>query len=138
MSAKRLELISDALSRNEPHDVGSPVRVEHRRRARIQVHWPVLFLSTGSAGGAPIETITENLSSDGFYCLCTTQLPLGEPLMCSLKIPTYEPAGKHTVRTLECKIQVTRIEPHAERGLFGIACRIEDYHFVPNGSGMTH
>lgn len=72
MSAKPLELISDALSRNERHDLGSPVRVEHRRRARTQVHWPILFLITGSRGGAPIETITENLSSDGFYCLCPT------------------------------------------------------------------
>jgi hypothetical protein len=31
---------------------------------------------------------------------------------------------------LECKARVLRVEPQAADGAFGMACQIEDYHFI--------
>lgn len=104
---------------------------ERRTRARTEVHWPVLLLR--DHGVNAIETITENLSSSGFYCLSTVPVMPGESLRCSLRVPAHDPKGEERMVMLECSVQVLRTEATSE-GSFGIACRIEDYHLITNGS----
>src|SRR5258706_15034960 len=100
---------------------------ERRKRVRTRLHWPVL-LFRAIPGSDAIDSVTKDLSSSGFFCLTRVQLAEGEKLVCSIKIPTHDPHGKHLERTLECRIQVLRVIPQETSGSFGIACRIEDCH----------
>lgn len=100
---------------------------ERRKRVRTRLHWPLLLFRDRS-GSAAIESVTRDLSSSGFFCLTRVELVVGEKLVCSIKIPTHDPHGKHLERTLECKVQVLRVIPQETSGSFGVACRIEDYH----------
>jgi len=101
--------------------------IERRKRVRTRLHWPVLMFRD-RPGSAAIESVTRDLSSSGFYCVMRDELVEGEWLVCSIKIPTHDPHGKHLERTLECRVQVLRIVPQESRDSFGVACRIEDYH----------
>ena len=112
---------------NTPASREPPSRLERRSRVRTAVHWPVQFFRR-SAG--VVESLTRNLSSGGFYCLAKAALTPGEFLMCTLEVPAHDPTGKQTMRLLECKTRVVRVDPRDTNGFFGIACRIEDYRFV--------
>jgi hypothetical protein len=101
--------------------------LERRKRARTEVRWPVWLFSEG--GQERVGSLTQNLSSSGFYCLAETPLTVGDTLLCILKVPSHEPNGKDVEQILECRTRVVRVEAHAE-GRYGIACRIEDYHFT--------
>ena len=105
--------------------VEMPSLSERRKRVRTKVHWRVLLFRTEAAES--IVSLTENLSSGGFYCLADTPFTVGEALICSLKVPKYN--GNDLDRRLECKTRVLRVEPRDD-GLYGIACRIEDYEFA--------
>jgi hypothetical protein len=101
--------------------------IERRRRVRTRLNWPVLLFRDRS-GSEAIESVTRDLSSSGFFCLTRVQLAVGERLVCSIRIPTHDPDGKHLERTLECRVQVLRVVPQGSNEIFGIACCIEDYH----------
>ena len=127
MSGDSVELI-DAWGRL-PNGIGwnDAAIAERRKRVRTRLHWPVLMFGDRQ-GTQNIESVTRDLSSSGFYCL--TQVPLfeGEQLVCSIKIPTHDPHGKNLERTLECRVRVVRVAPQESGDLFGVGCRIEDYH----------
>lgn len=108
--------------------VKAPPQGDRRKRTRAPLHWPLILVFQG--GGETIETVTENLSSSGFYCLSPKPLLPGETVVCTLKAPTYDPKGDRRTISLECKAVALRSETAVD-GLFGIACRIEDYHLVP-------
>jgi hypothetical protein len=103
-------------------------RQERRKRPRTLVHWPVVLFR--DHGDEIIETTTQNLSSCGFYCLLGAALAAGECLFCRLHVPLPEAARRRSFGILECRVRVTRAEPALAEGMFGIACRIEDYRFV--------
>jgi hypothetical protein len=118
---------------NGDRDVTESARVERRRRPRVQVHWPILLFrgeggEDGKDGDATVETITQNLSSQGFYYLSGERFTVGEWLLCSLQILPNDPGGGES--RLECRVQVVRVEDNVVEGLYGIACRTEDYRFV--------
>ena len=101
---------------------------ERRKRVRTQVHWTVLLFREHTSKA--VTTITQNLSSSGFYCLSRSAFSLGEQLFCSLEVPTHDPSDKGRTAPLECRARVVRVEPEGGNGRFGIACQIEDYHFA--------
>lgn len=105
----------------------SSFRPERRTRSRVRVHWSVRLLPGG--GGKGIETVTQNLSSSGFYCFSPSPLKPGDCLLCTMKLPSYDPNGDEPVLTLECRVRVMRAEVTTD-GLFGIACRIYDYRLI--------
>ena len=82
-------------------------------------------------GSDAIESVTCDVSSSGFYCLTRVEPGEGEQLTCSIKIPTYDPHGKHLEHTLECRVLVVRVVPQESSDSFGVACRIVDYHLSP-------
>ena len=98
---------------------------ERRATVRTSLHWPVVFRHRQTQ---TLESVTENLSSQGFYCLSQFPVPSGESLLCWLTVPTHDPSGAKEKIVLECEVRVIRSEAAAE-GLYGIACRIEDYRF---------
>ena len=130
MSGDSLELI-DAWGGAVVDGIGLKVAglVERRKRVRTRLHWPVLMFRE-RLGAEHIESVTRDLSSSGFYCLTRVQLLEGEQLVCSIKIPTHDPHGKNLEQTLECRVRVLRVVPQEPGDLFGVACRIEDYHLT--------
>ena len=104
--------------------VGVP---ERRKRIRMQIHWPVLLIQQGTMG--VLETVTENLSSDGFYCHSIVPLTSGQLIGCTLRVPAHHPTNSGEMLSLECKVRVVRVESLDGPGSYGIGCRIEDYRF---------
>jgi hypothetical protein len=89
MSANLLDALTAHAGARETAIIEGAFRRERRRRARTQVHWPVLLLWDNWSNA--IETVTQNLSSSGFYCWSQTPLTPGETLVCALKVPAYDP-----------------------------------------------
>jgi PilZ domain-containing protein len=125
MSANFVDVFTAPSGAKDRLTVEGVLRTERRARARTQVHWPVLLLR--DRGGSAIETITQNLSSTGFYCLSSAGLTPGERLFCTMRVPAHDPHQDGRAISLECTAVVMRSELMAD-GEFGIACRIEDYH----------
>ena len=101
---------------------------ERRNRVRTQVHWTILLFRENTSKA--VTTITQNLSSNGFYCLSPSPFVLGERVYCSLEVPTHDPLGKDRSLPLECHARVVRVEPESGDGSFGVACRIEEYRLA--------
>ena len=102
---------------------------ERRRRARVQVHWPICFIRPGKT--EIVETVTHDLSSDGFYCLANTAFVPGEIRECTLGVPMHNSNSGDRVRPVLCRVRVIRVEALGEDGFYGLGCRIEDYRFLP-------
>jgi hypothetical protein len=137
MTANPSELFTAYIGVNKPAESEiSATHPERRRRARTKLHWPVLFFRDHSAEA--VESLTQDLSSGGFYCLSKTPFTSGERILCTLKIPTYDPVGKQCERTLECEVRVMRVEAAAGEDFYGIACRIDDYRFAHTNSAGAH
>ena len=127
MSGDSHELVAAWSGLTNGHGGSLGNRVERRKKARTRLHWPVLMFRERQ-GAEHVETVTRDLSSNGFYCLTRIQLVEGEQLVCSIKLPTHDPHGKILQQTLECRVRVLRVVPQESGDLFGVACRIEDYH----------
>jgi hypothetical protein len=127
MSANPVEQFTAYVGANTPVQVERLLLPERRKRARAKLHGRV-WLFRNEVEDA-MEGLTQDLSSDGFYCLAGEWFAAGETLICSLKVPSHKLNGNHLEGSLECKIRVMRVESQGE-GMYGIACRIEDYHFA--------
>jgi hypothetical protein len=129
MPAKQLDCLPNYAGLNLPGEFpGTAIRSDRRNRVRAQVHWPVVFVRDD--GSDAVETTTQNLTSEGFYCLSSSSFIWGEQLTCCIKLPAHDPAGREQVLWLECRIRVARVDPPNAEGVFGVACQIEDYHFA--------
>ena len=133
MSANPRELFSVIASSGKPLGGGAVHPAERRKRVRTKVHWTILLFQDQARQA--VETVTRDLSSSGFYCLSGIPFGPGEVLICSLKVPTYEPFRIERTMQLECRARVVRCEAGAADGLYGIACQIEDYRFAPTAHG---
>lgn len=103
---------------------------ERRKRKRIALHWPVrLFRPSGAAW---VESRTENLTSNGFYCISKQAFQPGEELECVIAIPAGSFGYSDAPIRLQCRVRVTRVEN--QRDGFGLGCFIEDYGLLVNAS----
>lgn len=102
---------------------------EQRRRARLAVRWVVRF-HKGPPGKA-IECRTRDISSDGFYCVSETEFTTGEKVDCTIVIPKQDGYSIEGGLSLECNVQVVRVEAIEAGGAFGIGCKIVDYSVIP-------
>ncbi len=100
---------------------------ERRKRLRMQVHWPVRFPGRGGALDGH-ETVTRDLSSDGFQCFAKVSCAPGESLMCILGVPTNDPQDAGRILQVKCKIRVVWVKQID--GGYSMGCRIENYQFV--------
>ena len=126
MSANALDIFTALAGAREDAIVDSAFRPERRSRIRTRLRWRVLLWSHETEA---IETVTENLSSSGFYCFCRKPLTPGESIISVLLLPSHNPGGEDRPLSLECKVTIMRAAPTLD-GLFGIACRIEDYSLI--------
>ena len=104
------------------------VSEERRKRKRVALHWPVRLFREPAAPF--VESTTENLTSNGFYCLCKEPFQLGERLDCIIAIPAGSFGYAESPMRLQCRVRVTRIEDQDEG--FGLGCYIEDYDLLTN------
>ncbi|MGO4885154.1 MAG: PilZ domain-containing protein [Bryobacteraceae bacterium] len=101
----------------------SETGVERRACPRVPLQW-ALSIRRQEREEPVISSITENLSSHGFFCLADRPLAAGENVACVIKLPF--PRELPASRALYCQAQVVWVRA-AEDGRFGIACRIDDY-----------
>ncbi len=94
---------------------------DRRNRKRVALHWPVCLFRRPE--GQLIEGTTENLSSEGLYCITKEPFKPGERLQCEIVIPAT--FGLESPIALECHVTIRRVE-YLHRG-FGLGCQIEDY-----------
>ena len=94
-----------------------------RKRKRVAVNWPVRLWRQQET--APVESTTENLSSEGLYCITRESFKPGERLQCEIVIPGESFGSTEPFLRLQCHVTVKRVEP-VHRG-FGLGCHIEDY-----------
>jgi hypothetical protein len=113
-------------------DESDPVVRERRRRSRVRVHWPICFIRPGTT--EIVETVTHDLSSDGFYCLVNTAFLPGEIMECTLGVPMHHPHSGDRARPVRCRVRVIRVEALGEDGFYGVGCQIEDYRFISSGN----
>jgi hypothetical protein len=99
---------------------------ERRKRKRIALHWPV-YLHRDS-GARSVESITVNLTSNGFYCISKEPFHLGEQLECVNAIPAGAFGYSEAPIRLQCRVKVMRVENQSEN--FGLGCYIEDYELL--------
>jgi hypothetical protein len=96
---------------------------DRRKRKRVAVHWRVrLFRQPGTQW---VETTTENLSSEGLYCICEEPFKPGERLECVILGPGESFGSAEPLFRLQCHVIVRRLE-HLPEG-FGLGCHIEDF-----------
>jgi len=101
---------------------------ERRKRKRIALHWPVrLFRDPGSPS---IDSTTENLTSNGFYCVSKEPFQLGERLQCVIAVPAGAFGYSESLVRLQCRVKVMRVENQTDS--FGLGCCIEDYELLMN------
>jgi len=96
---------------------------DRRKRKRVAVHWPVRLFPP--AGKPSVDSTTENLSSEGLYCISGEPFQTGERLQCEIVIPGERLGFSEPYMRLQCHVTVKRVE-HLRHG-FGLGCYIEDY-----------
>jgi hypothetical protein len=69
--------------------------------------------------------MTENLSSEGLYCITERRFKTGERLLCEIILPGVGLGYPESSIRLQCNITVRRVE-NLQRG-YGLGCQIEDY-----------
>ena len=128
MSAKSVEHVPALLEMNGIAFGDVAGQADRRDRIRTQVHCPVRFLRSGTTD--PLETTTQNLSSEGFYCLHKSPFFPGESMACTLSLPAHQPYGAEQMLLLECRVRIIWVDGPDGDGLYGIGCGIEDYRFL--------
>jgi hypothetical protein len=100
---------------------------DRRRRPRLRLAYPVRLRHLGDE--EPVETKTEDLSCEGFFCISDHLFSPHETVECELVIPSGEPCQpvpEHDI-VLRCRAEVVRVVPAGPGGMFGVACRLADY-----------
>jgi hypothetical protein len=107
--------------------------MERRRHPRLRLSYLLRLFRPGQS--AKIETTTEDLSCDGFYCISDHPVQPHERIECELLIPS-EQLGESSEPdlVLRCRAEVVRVVPDRLAPRFGVACRLEDYTINRNMS----
>lgn len=97
---------------------------ERRKRTRMALRWPVCLTRTGERRS--IESRTENLSSQGLYCISPEPFAPGERLDCVLTVPAAG-WGYDAALLLHCLVEVARLETTGDDSGFGLGLKIEAF-----------
>jgi hypothetical protein len=123
--------MSATMRTHQIEEAGGPIPglvsgLDRRYRPRLKLAFPLVLFRSGEADR--IETITEDVSCDSFFCVSDHPFSPDDRLECELLIPgdklSSVPEDDLRVR---CRARVVRV---VARGLhlgFGVACRLEDY-----------
>jgi hypothetical protein len=99
---------------------------DRRRHPRFKLALPLVLFRPGEA--EKIETKTEDVSCDSFYCISDRPFSPDDRLECELLIPGDELSSvPEDDLCLRCRVRVVRAVERGPQLGFGIACRLEDY-----------
>ena len=108
------------------HAVG--VYPEQREYPRASLRLPLRLRGVnGRAEDFPITLVTRDISSSGVFFLCPRRLDLAAPIELEVVLVS-RPMGKGNV-VIVSRARVTRVEPAAMPGWFGIAANFDDLEF---------
>jgi hypothetical protein len=108
------------------HAVG--VFPEQREYPRASLRLPLRLRGVnGHSEDFPITLVTRDISSSGVYFLCPRKVALGTSIELEVVLVS-RPMGRGNV-VIVSHARVTRIEPAAMPGWFGIAASFEDLEF---------
>jgi hypothetical protein len=103
---------------------------ERRSRPRTNLRTPLFLIAPECS--ELIETQTENIGMDGFFCCCRCLLPPGTRLRFLLKL---SPASVDTLPTqsvyLEGLAEVVHVSSTASVEGFGLGCHFTGYRVLP-------
>ena len=104
---------------------------DRRRHPRLRLSYLLRLFRPGHSAG--IETKTEDLSCDGFYCISDHPVLPHEKIECELLIPGPQVGDPwESDLVLRCRAEVVRLVPDALASRFGVACRLEGYTVNPH------
>ena len=96
--------------------------MERRKYERLPLRLPVRL----SRGGVTVGSgVTENVSSQGFYCVSPDPFALGDRLQVVLLLPAHNLDHVEMRVCLTCQAHVVRLDPTWLGPGFGIGFRIE-------------
>jgi hypothetical protein len=99
---------------------------ERRRRPRLSLGLPLVLRRPGTE--TVVEARTENVSSEGFYCLTADEFSPDELLDCEISLPGDQVSSvPEDGLRLSCQVRVVRVVPIGMQQGFGVACHVEDY-----------
>ncbi len=117
------------------HAVG--VFPEQREYPRASLRLPLRLRGVGGrAEDFPITLVTRDISSSGVFFLCPRKLVLDTPIELEVVLVS-RPMGRGNV-VIVSKARVTRLEPAAVPGWFGIAASFDDLEFDRDDNVPTH
>ena len=101
-----------------------------RRRPRMKLSLPVVLIQ--SNGAIRVETLTEDVSCDSFFCVSYHRFQPDECVECQIRIPAGPNSFTENDLCLQCRARVVRVVSQGPQQGFGIACRLEDYTIRPH------
>ena len=117
------------------HAVG--VFPEQREYPRASLRLPLrLRAIAGRIEDFPITLVTRDISSTGVFFLCPRKLSLGTQIELEVVLVS-RPMGRGNV-VIVSQARVTRLEPAAMPGWFGIAASFDDLEFDRDDNVPTH
>lgn len=108
------------------HAVG--VNPEQREYPRASLKLPLRLRCVNSvAEDFPVTLVTRDISSTGVFFLCPKEIAVGAIVELEIVLVS-RPMGHGSV-VIATQARVTRIEPAATPGWFGVAASFDDVHF---------
>lgn len=98
---------------------------DRRRRPRLMLTYPVRLFRVGYQ--SRVETKTENISCEGFFCVTESLFSPREKLECELMLTSETDRLVDEAIIIRCHAEVVRVERLDQDSTFGLACRIADY-----------
>jgi hypothetical protein len=105
-----------------------PRVIDRRRRRRLPLRWTACLYRAGIS--EPIEAMTRNVSSDGFYCVVEEPFAIGEIVHSALLIPAFDPEKPDRMMTIESECSVVRVECIGN-GAYGVAFHMRTLEVTP-------
>jgi len=105
---------------NDTYKLRALLLIERRKSERLPLRLPVRFMRVQAN-----SCFTENISSEGFYCISPDPFMPGDRLDVELSLPAHNPGRCEKRVRLNCQVQVVRIDSTWLGPGFGIGCRIE-------------
>jgi hypothetical protein len=81
---------------------------DRRKRKRVALRWPMRLLRQE---GQSVESTTENLSSEGLYCIIKERFRRGERLQCEILVPGESFGSAEPFIRLRCHVTIKRVPP---------------------------
>jgi|SRR5580658_4099534 hypothetical protein len=102
-----------------------PAGRERRKHERLALRLPVRF-----EGAPDVNSVTENISGGGFYCISPTPFPADEQKEAHLMLPIRGYIRSADDVDIQCAVRVVRVDTLGAGRGFGVACQIERYTFL--------